>query len=469
MLPTPCHGDVDSTPATSPSHNWGKNVPLTVDACGRFVAPSSLAELQEAVRSASHVRVLGSGHSFAPLCAVEAGGTLVSLRRMRAITHLDPASRAITCEGGATFTDVIGVLAPAGWALRNCASLPHITVAGALATGTHGSGLTPGMEAGLPSHCRSITFVIGDGSLVTYSRDDADASRFRRAVVSVGALGVVASITLDIVPAYTVDQRVYRGLGCPTATLLTNFLSLARSTDSFTTGVNVATGEVTLWLRYFSGEGGHTPPPGKPAAELLGLPLLTGAVPFWELGEDAAGVQTTRVGPWHDVPSFFMHDGRERAMPRELLQSEFFVPLADAPAAIAATFAVAKGWPGWLAASAGTPYEAAPCVFHCEIRVIPADGLGGLGNFGDRDSVSIHFTWGNAVYVVGEIASMVEDVQATLRPFHVRPHAGKLNTMLAGELEAALPPGELAAFSDLVRQHGGRKFVNAYVSERLVG
>lgn len=367
-------------------------------------------------------------------------------------------------------------LAPRGFATKNIASLPHVTVAGVLATGTHGTGLTPGYEGCLTAQCAAIEFVTADGQLRMYKKGDKD---FPLAVVHLGALGVVSRVTLDVVPAFTVTQHVYRG-HIPLQRLFGAYHSLAHSCDSFTTGINFGTGEVTLWLRYFQGvPGGHTPPQDPPPPTLLGgdaegqgeacLHLLQGRVPFYELGPGAEGVQTTRTGPWHDVPTFFMDGGKERDMPCVALQSEFFVPLDRAAEALEATAHTAAQWPGWLHAdnAKGTEYEAIPLVFHCEVRCVASDGLAGLSPFADRPALAIHFTWGHAPYTP-HIMELVAQLQDSLRPFGVRPHWGKLNSLVCPELEGLYPPGALAAFRALAKEHDPQgKFINGYLKGQL--
>jgi xylitol oxidase len=398
-----------------------------------------------------------------------------------------------------------------GLATKNMASLPHITVVGAVGTATHGTGLTPGHEACLTAHCAGLEFVVADGSLVSYSREK-DEDKFRNAVVHVGLLGVVARITMDVVESYTVVQHVYRGMMIPISTLADAYNEIASTCDSLTTGYNVGTGEVTLWRRFFLGRPhGHSPPSGDdpeaispsssssssssavsqmplaagaiapaevgggvvgtgtPPSSLLGLPLLSGRVPFFELGPSAPGVQTTRVGPWHDVPTFFMDDGEPRAMPAPALQSEFFCPLDKAKEVLETVAAVASKWPGWYMACAGTEFESNPVVYHCEIRAIPSDTLGGLSPYADRRSIAIHFTWGDSTRVE-HIAPLIEDIQSALRPFGCRPHYGKLNTVGAAELKEVLPAGHLDAFLSLVKLHDPEgKFVNEYMRERVLG
>ena len=119
---------------------------------------------------------------------------------------VDPERGTATVSAGLSYGAVAGQLHAQGWALPNLGSLPQISVAGACATGTHGSGRRLGC---LASSVSGLDFVRADGELATLSRHDAD---FSGAVVALGSLGVVTAVTLDVVPTFDVRQVVYNGL-----------------------------------------------------------------------------------------------------------------------------------------------------------------------------------------------------------------------------------------------------------------
>lgn len=445
--------------------NWCENVPLAHRA---FAAPESVPELQDMTRDASRLRVLGSGHSFSSLCRSE--DTLVSLAFMRNILEIEVRSETdciVHVEGGATLGDVVRHLAPRGFALRNIPSLPHVTVAGALATATHGSGLQSGAEGGLPSMCQAIEFVAADGELVAYERGrDAE---FAAAVVHLGALGPVSRVALACVPAFEVVQHVYGGVDLDE--MLPRFEELARSVDSLTVGANLGAGggrgAGMLWMRYFDrADGRGTPPPPAPPPTLLGGALRHEPVPFYE---SQLGVPATRTGPWHDVPSFFMDGMRDVNMPRVACQSEYFVPLGRAAEALHAAREVARRWPGWPASEAWADMNREVPVFHCELRAIPRDQLSGMSPFAARDSCSIHFTWGGWEHAP-RIRHMVAELEAAIKPFGALPHLGKLNFFSSAELRAAYPAGAVDEFTALARSHDPNgKFFNALLRAQLLG
>ncbi len=180
--------------------NWAGNITFSA---GRIHKPASLAELQRLVAGSGCVRALGTGHSFSPIA--DTPGDLVSVADLPKIMTVDADRATVTVSAGVRYGELAPHLHTAGYALRHLASLPHISVAGACATGTHGSGNSNGNLATAVSAMEMIT---ADGDVITMSRE-ADGDRFRGAVVGLGALGIVTGLSLDIVPAFDIRQYVY--------------------------------------------------------------------------------------------------------------------------------------------------------------------------------------------------------------------------------------------------------------------
>jgi xylitol oxidase len=172
-----------------------------------LVTPSDRDELSAVVAAASAIRVLGSGHSFNHIID-SPDATLISLSWMQIIDEIDVDNMTITIDGGVTYGELARYLAPRGCALKNMASFPQLTVAGAISTGTHGSGI---YQSNLASQIQTIEFIVADGSVKSYSRED-DGENFLTSLVGLGCLGIVSRLTLDIVPAFEVEQRVYCGM-----------------------------------------------------------------------------------------------------------------------------------------------------------------------------------------------------------------------------------------------------------------
>src|SRR5919199_4924610 len=165
---------------------------------------TSIEEVRRVVAGAGRVRALGTRHSFTDLPDTE--GTLVSVVGIEPGFVLDEAARTVAFGAGTRYGEVALFLQANGWALHNMGSLPHISVGGAISTGTHGSG---NQNGNLATAVRALTFVSPDGSLREVRHGDAD---FPGSVVGLGALGVLVRVTLAIEPTYLVRQDVYRGL-----------------------------------------------------------------------------------------------------------------------------------------------------------------------------------------------------------------------------------------------------------------
>src|SRR5262249_25295372 len=182
--------------------NWAGNLTYSAE---RFAVPDTLEQVREAVRSADKVRVIGSRHCFNDIA--DTTGLQISLERLNRVVSLDRARSQVTLEGGIRYGELGPYLHGQGFALHNTASLPHISIAGACATATHGSGALGNLAVAVAG----IEFINAAGDLTTLSRDE-DGDSFAGAVVNLGAIGVVTRLTLTLQPAFTVRQDVFREL-----------------------------------------------------------------------------------------------------------------------------------------------------------------------------------------------------------------------------------------------------------------
>ena len=396
-------GATTSSPA---GHNWAGNVRFTAP---RIAHPTSVDELAELVRAAAHVRAVGSRHTFTALA--DSAELMVSTEALPAEVTVDADARTASVSGGMRYAEVARELHARGWALRAMASLPHITVAGAIATGTHGSGDAVGS---LASAVTALDVVRSDGSLVTVRRGDAD---FAGAVVALGALGVVTRVELAVEPTYGMTQVVDRGL--PWESALADLDAVFGSADSVSMFTTWADPErVDQVWRKTRGAEVPEPLPGSVRAGEPGHPLPGGPA-------ENCTDQTGEPGPWferlpHFRAEFTPSNGDE-------LQSEYFVPRDRAAEAIAAVRA--------LAASPGVGDELRRLLFVSELRSIRADELWLSGACG-HDVVGIHFTWRRDEPAV---RALLPQLEATLAPFGARPHWGKVFTLAADELAALYP------------------------------
>ncbi|MFU8872953.1 FAD-binding protein [Micromonospora sp. SL4-19] len=365
-------------------HNWARNIRY---AARTHHQPSNMDELRRLVAGADRIRAVGTGHSFNRLG--DTIGDLVSVAGLPPAVALDRDRGTVTVAAGLRYGDVATWLHAQGYALANLASLPHISVAGAVATATHGSGQTLG---NLATAVAALELVTADGDLLTVHRTDP---RFAGMVVSLGALGVVTGVTLDVVPTF--DVRQYVRFGLPRAAL-DAALGAAYSVSVFTGWRSSRLDQV--WLKQRADQ----PPP--PADWLGTVAADASCHPVPGMPAENCTAQLGEPGSWHErLPHFRL--GFTPSSGDEL-QSEWHLPRAAAVEALAALDPAAE--------------RIAAVLQVCELRTVAADGLWLSPNH-DRDSLAIHFTWIGDPAAVTPVLAEVED---RLAPFAPRPHWGKL-------------------------------------------
>jgi L-gulono-1,4-lactone dehydrogenase len=167
----------------------------------QLLRPRSLQELQHAVAGARErglrVRAAGSGHSFSDIACTD--GLMLSLEHLDAVLEVDAAAPLVRVQGGITIHELSRRLLAEGLALENLGDIDVQSIAGAISTATHGTGAR---LANIPSQVLALKLVLADGSLFECSAE-RELEVFRAARVSLGALGVIAEVTLRCVPAFT--------------------------------------------------------------------------------------------------------------------------------------------------------------------------------------------------------------------------------------------------------------------------
>jgi len=417
--------------------NWAGNYTYRA---ATLHAPETVDEVRAIVREATNVKVLGTRHSFNDVADTAAGGTLVSLQRLAPVFELDAERGTVTIDGGTTYGRLCRTLAGTGLALHNLASLPHISVAGACATATHGSG---DRNANLATAVHAMELVTGDGELLVLDRDE-DGERFRGAVVGLGALGVVTRLTLDLQPAFDVRQDVFEGL--PLAALEASFddlMSSAYSVSLFTDWREPRIEQV--WVKHRVSDGAT---PARVAALLGATPATVDRHPIGGLSAEHCTAQLGVPGPWHErLPHFRMDftpsSGAE-------LQTDYFVPRAQAWDALTAIAALRE--------------HVAPLLQVAEVRTVAADDLW-MSPCYERDCVSFHFTW---VADWHAVRALLPRIEAQLLPLGARPHWGKLFTVAPDEVRARYP--KLGDFRALARElDPDGKFRNPFLDAYVYG
>jgi xylitol oxidase len=410
--------------------NWAGNYTYSAE---RVHRPSTLEQVREIVASAPRVRVLGSRHSFSDIAD---STELVTLAGLPADVVVERAAGTVSFGAGMTYGDLAGVLWQEGLALHNMASLPHISVAGAVATATHGSGDASG---NLATAVVGLEIVTSGGEIVTASRGDAD---FDGLVVGLGALGAVTRLTLDVEPAYEVRQRVFEGLTWDA--LYGHFDEITASGDSVSvfTGWRQIVDQVWVKSRV-------TDAPEQVRGDLFGARAATvDRHPILGLDPVNCTPQLGRPGPWSDRMSHFRLGFTPSS--GEELQSEFLVPREHAVAAIQAMQALED--------------RIRPVLQVCEIRTVAADRLWMSPQYA-RDTIGIHFTW---MPKPDEVACVLADVEAALAAFQARPHWGKV--FLADAVTLARRYERHPDFIGLVERLDPRgAFCNPWLQARVLG
>ncbi|WP_347156693.1 FAD-binding protein [Pontibacter chitinilyticus] len=413
--------------------NWAGNILYSTD---RIHHPETVEQVQEIVKGCRHIKALGSRHSFNRIA--DSTTDLLSLQALNKVVALDKAAQTVTVEGGMRYGELAPLLQEHGFALHNLASLPHISIAGACATATHGSGIHNG---NLATAVTAIEFVNAAGDLVELSRDK-DAAVFPGAVVNLGALGIVTKLTLRLQPAFDMHQVVYRNM--PMQALERDFvaiMSAGYSVSLFTTWKNNTINQV--WIKHQDTGSTST----EIAIHFHGAILATDNLhPLEELSAEHATAQMGIAGVWYDrLPHFKM--GFQPSAGKEL-QSEYYVPVECGYEALQAIAALHE--------------QIAPYLFVSEIRTIAADDLW-LSPCYQQTCVAFHFTWKQEWRIVETLLPLIEEA---LRPYQAQPHWGKLFTMVPAELQSRI--GKLADFKQLVQRFDPEgKFRNAFLSETL--
>ena len=427
-------GDLAFAQGAEPRTNWAGNYTFHAK---ELLEPRSVEEVQHAVASHAKLRALGSRHSFNGIA--DSYEAQISLKALDTMT-VDKAAQTVTVGAGVTYGKLSPWLDAQGYALHNLASLPHISVMGACATGTHGSGPRNG---NLSTAVVGLEMVTADGKLVTLSRAK-DGDRFLGAVVNLGALGIVTKVTLGVEPTFQMRQVVYENLSMDQLEHnLDAIFASGYSTSLFTDWQNHRISQVWIKSRVHPGD------PATLPAEFYGATVQkTKLHPVPGHDAEPCTEQMGIPGPWYErMPHFRMNftpsSGRE-------IQTEYFVGREHGYAAIRAV--------------EGLRDHISPHLFITELRTIAADDLW-LSMAHGRDSMAIHFTWKPEAEAVNAVLPMIE---AKLAPFHPRPHWAKVFAMAPATLEAEYP--KLRDFKAMMKEYDPQgKFRNAYIDHEVFG
>jgi len=411
--------------ALRPRTNWAGNITFGAPDLHR---PSSLGELQSVVARSGRIRVLATGHSFNDMA--DSPGAQVTLASLSPEVSVDSARSVARVAAGLSYAEVAPRLDEQGFALRNLASLPHISVAGATATATHGSGAA---NQNLAAAVAGLTLVTAGGDLVELTGHDG-------AVVHLGALGVVVSLDLALVPSFDISQRVYTDLPLDALENFTDVMTSAYSVSLFTDWR--APRLTQLWFKQVPGD----PPPVTTEPWFTATPALSARNPVPGGSPEACTEQLGVPGRWYERLPHFRPEFKPSA--GDELQSEYLLPVAQAVPALHALNEIRD--------------RLAPVLRICEVRVIAGDDLW-LSTCYHRDSVAFHFTW---IADPASVLPVVTDLERQLAPFAPRPHWGKVFTTPPEEIRSSYE--RLPDFRALMHHYDpAGKFRNPYTARNL--
>lgn len=415
--------------------NWAGNLEYSTD---RLYAATSLQQVRDYIKKENKLKVLGTRHCFNNIA--DSKDSFLSLKPMNEVLAIDPAARTVTVAAGVTYGQLCPYLDSKGFALHNLASLPHISVAGACTTATHGSGEKNG---NLATAVSGLEIVTASGDMLRLSRE-RDVETFRGAVVGLGALGAITTVTLDIQPTFMMRQYVYENL--PLSEVKDHFDAIessAYSVSLFTDWQKQRINEV--WLKSRVEEGQEF----KATPEFFGAKLATRNLhPIAELSAENCTEQMGVPGPWYErLPHFRM--GFTPSAGKEL-QSEYFVPRQHAVEAILAIERLRD--------------QVSPHLLITEIRAIAADKLW-MSPCYQQPCVTIHFTWKQDWPAVSKLLPVIEK---ELAPFDARPHWGKLFTTSPAALKAIYK--KMPDFIELTTKYDpSGKFRNEFLNRNIFG
>jgi len=414
--------------------NWAGNYTYSTK---NLDLANAVEDVKHSIRSHSHLKALGARHSFNGIA--DSTEDQISLKHFDQI-ELDMKTKTVTVGAGVTYGQLAPYIDSRGYAVHNLASLPHVSVVGACATATHGSGSKNG---NLSTAVRALEIVTANGVVATFSREKL-GDKFPGVVVGLGALGVITKITLEVQPTFQMTQIVYENL---------SFSQLEHHLDDiFASGYSVSIftdwqnhRATQIWIKRRVDQGSHA----DPKADFYGAkPATHNLHPLSGHSAENCTEQMGISGPWYErLPHFRMNftpsSGAE-------LQSEYFVPRDKGYAAIQAVEQLRD--------------EITPHLFISELRTIAADDLW-ISPCYQRPSMALHFTWKPEWPAVQRVLPLIEE---KLAPFGARPHWAKLFIMTPVRLRSHY--ARMLDYQAILAQYDPNgKFRNEFINTNIYG
>ncbi len=413
--------------------NWAGNYHYQAK---KLHEPDNIAKVRELVEKSDKISVLGSRHSFNSIA--DSPEDLISLKNFKEVTSLNPDKQTVTVAARMKYGELARHLHKNGFGLHNLASLPHISVAGACATATHGSGIKNG---NLATAVSGVELITANGTKRTLTREQ-DGEEFSGVIVGLGGPGIVTRVTLDVEPTYDMKQYVYRDLSLNhLKDHFNEIMSTGYSVSLFTDWKSDTINQVWVKKRVAESNSGDLPDQLFDAA-----PAGDHLHPIDGVSAENCTRQLGIPGPWHERLPHFRMDFTPSS--GDELQSEYFVPREHAYEAISEIYKLRE--------------QIAPHLLISEIRTIAADELW-MSPCYRQPSVTIHFTWKPDWPSVKKVLPEIED---RLTRFNVKPHWGKLFTVSPGILQSRYE--RLSDFRELLAEYDPEgKFRNNFLDKYI--
>ena len=411
--------------------NWAGNLTFSAK---EYIEVDSISKLQSIVSKATGVKVLATGHSFNDIA--DTTQTQISIKNLSNEIEIDSIKKVVLVPAGMQYADVCRYLENKGWALFNTASLGEITVAGAMLTGTHGSG---SYNSVLSDCVEGIELVLESGEIFNISREDSE--EFSGFVVSLGALGVLTKLKLKIVESFSVKQFVYENISIQS--ISENFddvFDKAYSVSYFSNWKKNTTGQI--WMKFLDDNNLAQ----LPSAWLDGNIANAKQHPVKVNDPSPCTDQMGISGKWlYRLPHFKLDSSPASG---DEVQTEYLVDRSHVSEYIAELSNIGD--------------EIADRVYATEIRTIKSDDLWLSGAYG-RQTVGFHFTWKKS----DSLATFLPKIEEILGNHDGRPHWGKLFSTPRENLIGRYP--KYSNFEDLLKKYDpNKKFRNSFINRYFI-
>jgi len=377
--------------------NWVGNQSFVARHKGEPASEDELAALvSQASRENLGVRVAGSGHSFTPVVATP--GLLLSLKNLQGLVGVDRERKRVTVRAGTKIGDIGRALKAIGLSLVNQGDIDAQAIAGALSTGTHGTGIGLGC---LSSQAVGMRLVKADGEILDVALD-ADPETMAAAQVAIGMLGVMSTVTLQVVDAYNLREKLWRD----------DFEACMERHD-----------DLAANHRHF----GFFWCPVPESRHLYCLPDLAAVSPTRRERDvcEMKVMNVTDEAPFSNEKSFERVAYSSEIYPIEYVPNfhelEYAIPVEHGKDALRQVRALMLS-------------KHTNCIYPVEYRFVAGDS-GMLSPYFQRASVTISVSGGPGV----DYWDYLADVDAILRPYKARPHWGKLHFNTAQDMPALYP------------------------------